>query len=384
MVDTFAEAFVRGMGAPTVLTKAIGVAGDRPQFFPAPCPHPSSRALVNHGRVRASLTLNLKFSPALISESFASPSRPSLPSASSPMQPRFDYLLSQMTQDFDFEVQLAQRSLDPEMILKRVLTWTDGQPVLTEHVCRMLLSASRTSSNPCSDPSLDHWVDTFIQTYCIDRCVNPELRQHIRSICRSILTDGRSQSLLRLYQTVLAGKPQDVNLQNPVQQRLLQLGLVQRHQGQLILGNRIYHSIFDAAWVDRAFRTLSQRPTPKPLPPPPPPLLPANPLNALTPQARGTTVHSSQLPTMHIQPTTIQPQHTARLLPSRRPTHRVKPETPSLWTQPSLRWLGFAFLACVLGAVVILGLTLTNRDDDTPVPLGLSAPPQSTLRSPSK
>lgn len=135
-----------------------------------------------------------------------------------------------------------------EQTLERVLFWTGGQSFLTRRLF-MLLAESKEIFN---DQPENKQIDDLVQTKIISNWENNQLGLHLQTIKERLLNNRQCQTdqLLSSYQTILT----EIVLedQSPEQQELLNMGLVVRQQGRLIVANAIYQSVFSLSWVTKA------------------------------------------------------------------------------------------------------------------------------------
>ena len=131
-------------------------------------------------------------------------------------------------------------------MLKAVLDWTNGQPFLTQRLCKLI----RNASDPIPPNGEAEWIENLVQTQIIDNWEAQDEPEHLRTIRDRLLRSTQSIHLLELYQQVV--DTQEVLVVNsPVERELLLSGLVVKQQGALRVQNRIYASIFDSSWIDR-------------------------------------------------------------------------------------------------------------------------------------
>jgi WD40 repeat protein len=145
-------------------------------------------------------------------------------------------------------------------VLKAILTWTNGQPFLTQKLCQAILNSCQTAmSNPLTIPpgAEAYWVDNLVRTQVLKEWESQDEPEHLRTIRNRILnnpvTSGR---LLGLYQQVLQSETQLPVDDSPEQIELLLSGLVIKQQSYLRVKNQIYAAVFDKAWVEQQLSAL--------------------------------------------------------------------------------------------------------------------------------
>ena len=138
-----------------------------------------------------------------------------------------------------------------EQVLRDILFWTDGQPFLTQKLCKLALeNADATKPN----------IAELVQTYVIDNWEaqdNPEL---LRTIRKRIINNDQFQynltsRLLGIYQQIL--EQGRIAFDNSREHRELQLsGLVVKKNSHLEVYNRIYAQVFNRDWVQQELEKL--------------------------------------------------------------------------------------------------------------------------------
>lgn len=154
-------------------------------------------------------------------------------------------------------VRLGRKASNPMAVLQAVFDWTGGQPFLTQKVFQLIQKASE----PIPTGREAEWVTNLVQKQVIDNWEASDDLEHLRTIrdrlCRCPLVNRRlwsrkrcSQLLLVYRQILFTG---EVKAKNQLEHMELQLsGLVVKQQGKLRISNRIYVSVFNLNWVDKA------------------------------------------------------------------------------------------------------------------------------------
>ena len=141
---------------------------------------------------------------------------------------------------------LAERVTNPQTILKAVLAWTNGQPFLTQKLCKLI----RNTSAPIPPNGEAEWIEHVVQTQIVDNWESQDEPEHLRTIRDRITKSQQAPQLLALYQQVRAHS--EVAIANtPIERELLLSGIVIKRQSTLMVQNRIYASIFNRDWIDR-------------------------------------------------------------------------------------------------------------------------------------
>ncbi|MEM6432855.1 MAG: AAA-like domain-containing protein, partial [Cyanobacteria bacterium P01_D01_bin.115] len=147
---------------------------------------------------------------------------------------------------------------DAEAVLKAILTWTQGQPFLTQKLCQLAISSSQDAVNqPLTIPPGNeaYWVENLVQKRIIDRWESQDEPEHLRTIRNRILSSPETAGrLLSLYQQVLEGEVVVDDSRDQIE--LVLSGLVTRSKGFLQVKNRIYGEIFNLAWIKHQLNQL--------------------------------------------------------------------------------------------------------------------------------
>jgi predicted ATPase/GAF domain-containing protein/tRNA A-37 threonylcarbamoyl transferase component Bud32 len=139
---------------------------------------------------------------------------------------------------------LAEKVSNPQTILKTVLAWTNGQPFLTQKLCKLI----RNTTDDILSHGEAEWLDHLVQTQIIDNWESQDEPEHLKTIRDRLLRSQQSVRLLELYQQVLE-QQEVVVVNSAVERELLLSGIVVKQQGYLRVNNLIYASIFDRTWI---------------------------------------------------------------------------------------------------------------------------------------
>ena len=138
-----------------------------------------------------------------------------------------------------------------EETLKQVLSWTGGQPFLTQRACRLILD----SSEPIIS-NMEFKVQTLIQSQIIQSWESNDEQVHFRTIQDRVVSDESiATALIALYQQILIedSAPLEVNRE---QLALRLTGLVVKCSDRLVVSNRIYSQVFNLDWASRKLSEL--------------------------------------------------------------------------------------------------------------------------------
>lgn len=170
-------------------------------------------------------------------------------------------------------------SSSPSSLLRRVLTWTGGQPFLTQKLCDLIArqlsqeDAPSPETPPLQGKALVDWV---VYTRILQNWEAQDEPEHLKTIRDRLLYDeAKTGRLLGLYQQLLgeSGPLQQEGLtteflspsiatkslpfDNSAEQTALLLsGLVERRGSHLGIKNPIYQAVFNADWAAKQLDTL--------------------------------------------------------------------------------------------------------------------------------
>ncbi|MGI0499152.1 AAA-like domain-containing protein [Limnospira platensis] len=142
-------------------------------------------------------------------------------------------------------------------LIREIIKWTDGQPFLTQKICRLMMTmGTETEAHSLLKGLEVFWVESIVYRYIIDRWESQDEPEHLRTIRNRILYNQRFVGrLLSIYQQVLDNhhiKADD----SREQIELLLSGLVLEEQGNIRVKNRIYQAIFNREWVREQLMVL--------------------------------------------------------------------------------------------------------------------------------
>ncbi len=161
---------------------------------------------------------------------------------------------------------LKKIASQPEALLAEILRWTEGQPFLTQKLCRLVVEVGSGDviPNPKSyppNPPLSRGQNLkFIEQLVYDRIISnweaQDEPEHLRTIRDRILSNSqRAARLLGIYQQILQ-RGEIVTDNSPEQMELLLSGLVVKQQGFLKVKNPIYQKVFNWEWVEAQFASV--------------------------------------------------------------------------------------------------------------------------------
>ncbi|HEY9602331.1 MAG TPA: GAF domain-containing protein [Allocoleopsis sp.] len=151
---------------------------------------------------------------------------------------------------------LKVKSRNYKKLIEAVLSWTGGQPFLTQKVCKLIIDSE---DSPPRGKEAD-WVKKLVRSRLIENWDSHDEPEHLRTIRERLCRGGkRSARLVKLYLQIL--QQDGVAADDTPQQMELRLsGLVAKHQGKLKVRNRIYESVFNQDWAEKALLGLEPKP----------------------------------------------------------------------------------------------------------------------------
>ncbi len=150
-------------------------------------------------------------------------------------------------------------------VLKEILTWTSGQPFLTQKLCQLLVrllenmafESDENSENLKIIPGTEaFWLESVVRSHIIDKWESQDEPEHLRTIRDRITrNEQRAGRLLGIYQQIL--QEFEVPTDDSGEQiELVLSGLVIKQQGLLKVKNSIYQEVFNLEWVEKQLGKL--------------------------------------------------------------------------------------------------------------------------------
>ncbi len=147
---------------------------------------------------------------------------------------------------------LTEKVKNPQAVLREVLAWTNGQPFLTQKICKLI----RNFQDEIPSQQESAWIEELVQTQIISNWEFNDEPEHLKTIRDRILKDeAQAVLLLKLYRKVCL-QEEVIVTDSPEQTELLLSGLVIKQQGSLKIHNRIYQDIFDSHWITNTLAAL--------------------------------------------------------------------------------------------------------------------------------
>lgn len=144
---------------------------------------------------------------------------------------------------------------NPQAVIKEILTWTGGQPFLSQKLCQLIIKNKNQNNIPDNIPA-NQLVEEIVQKSVVENWEAQDEPEHLKTIRDRILrNEQKAGRLLVIYQEIL--QQGEVIADGSLEQTDLRLsGLVVQEQGKLRVYNRIYQLVFNKAWVEKQLEKL--------------------------------------------------------------------------------------------------------------------------------
>lgn len=163
---------------------------------------------------------------------------------------------------------------NPEAVMGEILYWTEGQPFLTQKVCKLVenyVGDSYLGKGEESKVDEAGLVEDLVKICVIENWESNDEPPHLIRISDRLRGEQKnSKDLLKLYQKIL-NPPLELKLQKSAsnkvgivadnsaeQKQLIAAGLVRNQEGILKVNNPIYEAIFNEEWVEKELEKLSK------------------------------------------------------------------------------------------------------------------------------
>ena len=164
---------------------------------------------------------------------------------------------------------LEGRVKNPQRVIKQILYWTNGQPFLTQKLCKLVYLATdiqpTNSINRLSrygyffallGASEEQFVNRLVQSQVLENWESSDDPEHLKTIRDRLLKSKHgTESLLKLYRKIWQRGEVEAR-DSPEEIELRLSGLVVKHDGTLKVYNPIYKSVFNLHWVTAQLNRL--------------------------------------------------------------------------------------------------------------------------------
>ncbi len=135
---------------------------------------------------------------------------------------------------------------NPQGIIQEILAWTNGQPFLTQKLCKIVKNREWLVAESEEETQIE--VDKIVNTQIIHNWESQDEPEHLKTIKDRILQQQKAGRLLGIYQKILQGERVEVDISKE-QMELFLSGLIIKENNLLKVKNRIYAEVFDLNWV---------------------------------------------------------------------------------------------------------------------------------------
>ncbi|MCZ8045150.1 MAG: AAA family ATPase [Microcystis aeruginosa K13-05] len=142
---------------------------------------------------------------------------------------------------------LTEKVSNLQTMLKQVLSWTGGQPFLTQKLCQLM----RDSEQPIPSNQEEQWLANLVAEKIIQDWEMQDQPEHLKTIQDRLLQSPNRPHLLTLYRQILHQEAIQID-NNPYLPELFLSGLVVKRHGKMDVHNRIYQTIFNHDWLERS------------------------------------------------------------------------------------------------------------------------------------
>lgn len=142
---------------------------------------------------------------------------------------------------------------DGEKLLKAVLSWSGGQPFLTQKLCQLI--AEEESRSPTGRER--EWVSNLVRSCVVDNWRHQDEPEHLKTIETRLLQAPETGEVLQLYRRILEHR-EIVSSGSLLETTLLLSGLVTKTFDKLRVGNPIYEAVFDEGWIGEALAIVGR------------------------------------------------------------------------------------------------------------------------------
>ncbi|MGB3404355.1 MAG: CHAT domain-containing protein [Microcoleaceae cyanobacterium] len=141
----------------------------------------------------------------------------------------------------------------PQNIIKAILNWTEGQPFLTQKICKLALNYnSKIYQNQEKE-----WVAELVRSQIIENWESQDQPEHLKTIRDRIIkrSEQRASYLLELYRNIWQNR--EIEVKSTTEEYELKLsGLIVNKKGKLRVYNHIYREVFNDQWINLKLANL--------------------------------------------------------------------------------------------------------------------------------
>lgn len=144
-------------------------------------------------------------------------------------------------------------------IIEEIISWTGGQPFLTQKICQLVINSTQEKNNQILiiPPGTEgFWVESLVRSHIIYKWESQDEPEHLRTIRNRIQNNSyHINRILGIYRDILQNLEVLTDDSNE-QSELILSGLVIKQTGFLRAKNRIYQEVFNLDWVNQQLGNL--------------------------------------------------------------------------------------------------------------------------------
>lgn len=149
---------------------------------------------------------------------------------------------------------LSIQGMNPQRLLQEILNWTQGQPFLTQKLCKLVMQTDEQDRK--NFQTEEQWIKELVYQKIIDQWQSQDEPEHLKTIQSRLEYHQQSLGkLLEIYQKVLQEMTVKIDFSRE-QIELLLSGLVVEKNGNLQVKNPIYKAVFNREWTLEKMNTL--------------------------------------------------------------------------------------------------------------------------------
>lgn len=166
----------------------------------------------------------------------------------------------QLSEALPFAIGLEKVTTNPQTLLAEILSWTSGQPFLTQKLCQLVVQSVGNKEWEVGSGEISGLIPSVIQKIVQKHIINnweaADEPEHLKTIRNRLLrNEQQTGRLLGVYQQIL----QQISVKtddSAEQVELLLSGLVVKSEGKLSVRNRIYQAVFNLQWIEKQLSKL--------------------------------------------------------------------------------------------------------------------------------
>lgn len=139
--------------------------------------------------------------------------------------------------------------VSPRIVIEKILKWTNGQPFLTQKICKLVANSTEFISLGSEETKINELVLQKI----IENWEAHDEPQHLKTIRNRLFNSSNVIELLKLYKAVLQEHNEFIfNVEDKFHVELRLTGLTNVYNGKMKVANLIVLAIFTEEWVEKS------------------------------------------------------------------------------------------------------------------------------------